>query len=135
MIMDISSAQSNATLLDAVSAQTQQVSQSNRPTTSPPVAQQQPSAEVTLSRDARERANQPPAAPQPATSNVGSNPVQEANKAQPAANEKPSETSAAQTRENQNREQQANAALQAQAVAPTYTARLAAQSYTNVSNF
>lgn len=133
--MDVSSAQSNSTLLDVVAAQAQQVAQNSRPVTTP-ATQQQPSTEVTLSRDARERANQPPPAQQPAATatNVSNNPVQAPNSAQPASEES-SETAAAQSRESENREQQANVAVQAQTVAPTYTARLAAQSYTNVSNF
>ncbi len=133
--MDISGTQSNSTLLDAVAAQAQPVAQNNRPAPAP--VQSQASSEVTLSRDARERANQPPAQIEQSaekTVNVADNPVQASGEAQ-AASEDSRETAAAQSRENENREQQSNVAIQAQATAPTYTARIAAQSYTSVSNF
>jgi len=92
---------------------------------------------VTLSRDARERANQPPAQIEQSVEkivNATDNQVQASGQAQ-AAGEDSRETVAAQSRENENREQQSNVAIQAQATAPTYTARIAAQSYTSVSNF
>lgn len=131
--MDISGAQINSAVLDAVSAQAQPAAQNNRPAPAP--AQQQPSAEVTLSRDARERATQTsPERQPPAAANVSSNPVQAPDQAQ-SAHEESSKNTTTQARENESHEQQANVAIQAQTTAATYTARIAAQSYTSVSNF
>lgn len=133
--MDISGTQTNSTLLDAVAAQAQPAAQNSRPASAP--VQSQASSEVTLSRDARERANQPPSPIEQfaeKTANVSNNPVQAPGQTQPAS-EDLRETIAAQSRENENREQQSNVAVQTQATAPTYTARIAAQSYTSVSNF
>lgn len=132
--MDISGAQLNSAVLDAVSAQPQTAPQNNRP--SPSSAQKPVSTEVTLSRDARDRAAQP--APQPTeaatAANVTSNPVQAPAEAQPTQGQD-AESRAVQARESDARAQQANPAVQAQANAPTYTARVAAQSYSSVSNF
>jgi len=132
--MDISGAQLNSAVLDAVSAQAQPVAQNNRPAPAP--TQQQPSTEVSLSRDARERAAQLATAQQaaPAAENVTSNPVQPINESQ-SPREESAENTAVQARESEAPQQQANAAVKAQETAPTYTARIAAQSYISVSNF
>lgn len=132
--MAISGAQLNSAALDAVSAQVQPAVQNNRAAPAP--AQQQQSTEVNLSRDARERAAQASSGSQqpPAATNVSSNPVQAPVPAQ-APREESSENPVVQARENESREQQANAVVQAQSTATTYTARVAAQSYTSVSNF
>ena len=132
--MDISGAQLNSAVLDAVSAQAQPAAQNNRPAPAP--SQPQPSAEVSLSRDARERAAQVATAQQaiPATENVTNNPVRPASEIQ-SPREESGENPAVQARETEAPRPTANAAVQAQETAPTYTARIAAQSYISVSNF
>jgi hypothetical protein len=118
-------------VLDAVSAQP--AAQNNRPAPAP--APQQPSTEVTLSRDARERTAQNTTAQQaPAAENVSNNPVRPANETQ-SSREESGENTAVQARERESRQQQANVAVKAQENAATYTARIAAQSYVSVSNF
>lgn len=132
--MDISGAQLNSAVLDAVSAQAQPATQSNRPAPAAP-AKQQPSTEVTLSRDARERAVQTSPEPQPSAAPTESrNPVQAPDEA-PTAQEESNNNPTVQARENNASEKQSDAAVQAQTTAATYTARVAAQSYTSVSNF
>lgn len=130
--MDISGTQLSGAILDAVAAQ-QPPAQNNRPAPAP--AQQQPSTEVTLSRDARERIAQNTVAQQaPAAENASNNPVQPANEAQSSRDESGEDT-AVQAREIEARRQQANVAVKAQENATTYSARVAAQSYVSVSNF
>lgn len=130
--MDISGTQLSGAILDAVAAQAQPPAQNSRPA---PAPAQQPSTEVTLSRDARERIAQNTVAQQaPAAENVSNNPVQPANEAQ-SAREESGEDAAVQAREIESRRQQANVAVRAQENASTYSARVAAQSYVSVSNF
>ncbi len=129
--MEVSSTQLSGAILDAVAAQTPPAPQSNRPAP----AQQPPSTEVTLSRDARERIAQSTVAQQaPAAENVTKNPVQPANEA-PSSQEETGGNAAVQAQEIESRRQQANVAVKAQENAATYSARVAAQSYVNVSNF
>ncbi len=128
--MDVSGSKLNSAVLDAASAQVQTAAKPNRPAPNPV---QQPSAEVTLSRDARDRAAQAAASQQqPAAANVAKNPVQPTSETQ-APREESRENTAVKARENESRQQQSeNAATQSNT--PSYSARVAAQSYARVSN-
>ena len=129
--MDISGAQLNSAAISAYNAQLQtgtQQNQQSRPAEPPAATPSQPAkAEVTLSREGRERATQPEQpAPQPVVTSAPS--VQSSSEAQPAQEER----AAAQAREAQVRQQATRAD---QLSTTSYTARIAAQSYYSVSNF
>ncbi len=131
--MDISGTQLSAAILDEVAAQTKVPVPSSQQ--SPVPNRNQPSTEVTLSRDARERLAQNAVAQQsPAAINASSNPVQPTNESSSSGDDS-NEKSAIQAREIESRQQQASSSAKAQENATTYTARVAAQNYVSVSNY
>lgn len=126
--MEISGAQLNNAVLDAVSAQGRPAVQESRQAPAP--QPNQASAEVSLSRDARERAAQAQNAQPIPTPQAGQNPVESVS----TRSEPVRESRSTQAGENESRPKQPAPAVQAQNNAPTYTAKVAEQNYTRVSD-
>jgi hypothetical protein len=132
--MDISGAQLNSAAISAYNTQLQEAPRQDRQQEAAPAGQQSSSAEVSLSSDARNRAEQDTQSPpvQPPSGSQDNTPTEQALARQDV--DRPQEQTP-EDRASQAREAEANRQQSPEASSSSYSARLAVQNYSSVANF